>query len=93
MSDPRVIKTMYVDTESCEIKGYKSSVFTTLTPDMSNGKICWRADLTTAALKTSLAALPSKTMYCGLWMLPSGGSYTLMCQWTVLMKNIAVEPT
>jgi hypothetical protein len=159
MSDNRVIKPMYVDTEACEIKGYKNSAFTTLSPEMSlfrgtqvlfeahlmmadgttyiatptgatwlfgiddtytrdhadlvtvandqfiaadwpgetgadfaNGKVCWRCDLTGAALETSLGALASKPMYCGLWMLPAGGAYTLMCQWNITMKNIAVEP-
>jgi hypothetical protein len=151
---------MYVDTEACEIKGYKNSAFTVLSPGMSlyrgtqvlfeahlmmsdgltyittpagatwllgiddtftrdhadlvtvandqfiaadwpgtggadfaNGKVCWRADLTGVALETSLGTLASKTMYAGLWMLPVGGSYTLMCQWELTMKNIAVEPT
>jgi hypothetical protein len=160
MADNRVIKTMYVDTEACEIKDYKNSAFAVLSPGMSlfrgtqvlfeahlmlsdgttyittptgatwlfgiddqftrdhadlvtvendqfiaadwpgvdgadfaNGKICWRTDLTGVALETSLGSLASKPMYAGLWMLPSGGSYTLVCQWELTMRNIAVEPT
>lgn len=162
MSEDRVIKLMYVDTDSCSIKGYKNSAFVTLDPAMSmfrgtqvlfqchlmmpngtdyfkpptgaqwlfgiddqytrdhadlvtsandqfiaadwptvgdvpgadfdNGRICWRANLNAANLKTSLGTLASKPMYCGLWMIPVGGGYTLLCQWDITMKNVAVEP-
>jgi hypothetical protein len=50
-------------------------------------------DLTTDALKTSLADAASKAMYADLWFTPSGGNPTLMAQWNVTMKNIAVDPT
>jgi hypothetical protein len=59
----------------------------------TSGRICWRVDLTTAALKSSLANLASKPMYADLWFTPSGGNPTLMAQWNVTMKNIAVDPT
>jgi hypothetical protein len=57
------------------------------------GYICWRVDLTTDALKTSMSNLAAKAMYADLWFTPSGGSPTLMAQWNVTMKNIAVDPT
>jgi hypothetical protein len=57
------------------------------------GFICWRVDLTTNELKTSLADAASKAMYADLWFTPSGGSPTLMAQWNITMKNIAVDPT
>jgi hypothetical protein len=57
------------------------------------GYICWRVDLTTNELKTSLADAASKEMYADLWFTPSGGSPTLMAQWNITMKNIAVDPT
>lgn len=158
MSDSRVIKEIYLDTETFQIRSYKNTTFYDLSPDMSlyrgaqvlfrchlmrsdastyflpptgctwlfgvdsvftrdhddlvrslddqfciegdwdnlseaAGKITWRADFTTTALKNDLADLENKTMYAGLWMCPNGGSYTLMAQWKVLMKNIAVDPT
>jgi hypothetical protein len=61
--------------------------------DFTNGRVCWRANLDVEALATSLGSLSSKTMYAALWMKPTGGAYTLMCQWTLTMRNIAVEPT
>jgi hypothetical protein len=57
------------------------------------GKICWRADLTSQSLKDDLADDASKQMYACLWMCPSGGEYTLMAQWDINMKNVAVDPT
>ncbi len=59
----------------------------------TGGYICWRVDLTTNELKTALADAASKAMYADLWFTPSGGSPTLMAQWNVIMKNIAVDPT
>jgi hypothetical protein len=50
-------------------------------------------DLTTNELKVALADAASKAMYADLWFTPSGGSPTLMAQWNVTMKNIAVDPT
>jgi len=61
--------------------------------NLSNGKITWRTDLTSAALKTSLGDSASKLMYAYLWMTPVGGSPTLLAQWDVIIKNIAVDPT
>lgn len=60
--------------------------------NFTNGKVCWRADLSGEALKTALGSLISKTMYACLWILPVGGAYSLVAQWNVTMKNIAVEP-
>jgi hypothetical protein len=59
----------------------------------TTGYICWRVDLTTNELKTSLADAASKAMYADLWFTPSGGNPTLMAQWNITMKNIAVDPT
>ena len=59
----------------------------------TTGKICWRSDLTADLLKDDLADAADKTMYACLWMIPTGGKYTLMAQWEVKMKNIAVDPT
>ena len=59
----------------------------------TGGKICWRADLTSTALKNKLADAPTMGMYACLWMTPSGGSPTLMAQWNITMKNVAVDPT
>lgn len=158
MSESRVIKEIYLDTENNQIRSYKNSIFYALSPDMTlfrgsqvlfrchlmladaatyftppaggtwlfgiddqftadhtdlvvsnnaqfniagdwdqlletGGYICWRVDLTTDALKDSLADLTSKAMYACLWFTPSGGSPTLMAQWNVTMRNIAVDPT
>lgn len=158
MSESRVVKEIYLDTENNQIRSYKNSTFYALSPDMTlfrgsqvlfqchlmladaatyftppaggtwlfgiddqftadhadlvvsqnaqfniagdwdqlletGGYICWRVDLTTDALKDSLADLTSKAMYACLWFTPSGGSPTLMAQWNVTMKNIAVDPT
>jgi hypothetical protein len=60
--------------------------------DFANGKVCWRVDLDVQPLKDSLAATASKTMYAGLYMLPTGGVYTLLCHWDITMKNVAVDP-
>jgi hypothetical protein len=59
----------------------------------TGGKICWRADLTSQALKDKLADATTMAMYACLWMTPSAGSPTLMAQWNITMKNIAVDPT
>jgi hypothetical protein len=59
----------------------------------TGGKICWRADLTSQALKDKLADQTAMAMYACLWMTPSGGNPTLMAQWNITMKNIAVDPT
>jgi hypothetical protein len=59
----------------------------------AGGYICWRVDLTTNELKAALADAVSKAMYADLWFTPSGGSPTLMAQWNITMKNIAVDPT
>lgn len=158
MSENRVIKEIYLDTENNQIRSYKNSTFYALSPDMTlfrgsqvlfrchlmladattyftppaggtwlfgiddqftadhadlvvsqnaqfniagdwdqlletSGYICWRVDLTTNELKNSLADAASKAMYANLWFTPSGGSPTLMAQWNVTMKNIAVDPT
>lgn len=64
--------------------------------DLANetaGLITWRADLATNELKTVMGDLAAKVMYADLWFTPSGGSPTLMAQWNILMKNIAVDPT
>ena len=61
--------------------------------DPTTGQISWRADLTTDALKTSLANGASKTMYTALWMQPSGGKFTLLAHWDLLVKNVAIDPT
>jgi hypothetical protein len=61
--------------------------------DFQNGKVCWRADLTSDSLKTALADAASATMYCALWMTPSGGKATLMAHWDITMRNVAVDPT
>jgi len=61
--------------------------------DIVGGKISWRADLTSATLKADLGDSATKTMYCGLWMAPVGGKYTLMAHWDILMHNVAVDPT
>ena len=158
MSDNRVIKEIYIDTENTQIRTYKNSTFyapsssmvlhrgtqvmfwchlmmadaaTEFTPPAggtwlfgiddqytadhadlvtsldavfnldgdwgeraeTNGRICWRVDMTTVALKNSLADAASKAMYACLWFTPLGGNPTLMAQWDVLVKNIAVDPT
>jgi hypothetical protein len=59
----------------------------------TSGYICWRADMTSTTLKENLADATNKGMYACLWMTPSGGAPTLMAQWNVTMKNIAVDPT
>lgn len=61
--------------------------------NVPEGRISWRADLTSQVLKDSLGDSASKTMYACLWMTPNGGNPTLMAQWTVTMKNVAVDPT
>ncbi len=60
--------------------------------DFDNGKVCWRVDLDVQPLKDSLGALASKTMFAGLYFLPTGGLYTLLCHWDLTMKNVAVDP-
>jgi len=158
MSDNRVIKEIYIDTEGTQIRSYKNSTFYAPSSSMvlhrgtqvlfqchlmmadavtefsppaggtwlfgiddqytadhadlvvsanavfnldgdwgeraeTNGRICWRVDMTTVALKTSLADAASKAMYACLWFTPLGGNPTLMAQWDVTVKNIAVDPT
>ena len=61
--------------------------------DELRGYICWRVDLTGEALKTSMSNLAAKAMYADLWFTPSGGAPTLMAQWNIAMKNVAVDPT
>lgn len=64
--------------------------------NFSNGKICWRVDLTDDALVTKLGTAASKTFYCGLWMTPSGGKPTPIAEWEATIKNVAtyvVSPT
>lgn len=61
--------------------------------DVVGGKICWRVDLTSAALKTALADSENAAMYCALWVRPSGGDYTLLGHWDITMRNVAVDPT
>jgi len=60
---------------------------------VAGGKISWRVDLTSATLKTALAAASAATMYAALWMCPVGGQYTLMAHWDVVVRNVAVDPT
>ncbi len=60
---------------------------------VAGGIICWRADFSTDALKTDLAALASKTMYACLWMTPPAGKPVLIAQWQLIVNNIAVDPT
>ena len=158
MSDNRVIKEIYIDTEGTQIRSYKNSAFYALSSDMvlhrgtqvlfechlmmadaatyftppsgatwlfgiddtfqadhadlvvslnaqfniagdwgevapTAGKISWRVDLTSTALKDALADDTQKAMYACLWMTPVGGNPTLMAQWNITMKNIAVDPT
>jgi hypothetical protein len=158
MSESRVAKEIYLDTENNQIRSYKNSTFYALSPDMTlfrgsqvlfqchlmladaatyftppaggtwlfgiddqftadhadlvvsdddqfnldgdwdllaetSGRICWRVDLTTNELKDSLGDTDRKAMYACLWFTPSGGDPTLMAQWNVTMKNIAVDPT
>jgi hypothetical protein len=61
--------------------------------DFLAGKVCWRADLTSDALKAALGDTASSTMYCALWMTPSGGKAALMAHWDITMRNVAVDPT
>ena len=61
--------------------------------DFQNGKVCWRADLTASALKTSLGDSANKMMCCALWMTPSGELPVLLAHWDVNIRNIAVDPT
>lgn len=61
--------------------------------DIVGGKICWRVDLTTSALKDALADSASVPMYAALWMSPVGGSYTLMAHWDITVRNVAIDPT
>jgi len=61
--------------------------------DFLNGKVCWRCDFTTQALKDSVADAGNKSMYAALWMTPSGGLPALMGHWDINMRNIAVDPT
>lgn len=61
--------------------------------DVVGGKITWRVDLTSVALKTALADSANATMYCALWVCPSGGNYTLLGHWDIIMRNVAVDPT
>lgn len=61
--------------------------------DIVGGKICWRTDLTSVALKNDLGDSTTKTMYCALWVCPSGGNYTLLGHWDITMHNVAVDPT
>jgi hypothetical protein len=57
------------------------------------GLICWRANLATPQLREALGSSESKNMYADLWFTPSGGAPTLIAQWNVTMRNIAVDPT
>ena len=59
--------------------------------DASNGKICFRVDATSTALKAAVGALASKTMIGELWYTPPLGYATLLCQMSVVVKNIATE--
>ena len=78
---------------------------TTLNPDFNkigdwsglaptNGKICWRVDLTDTVLKGVMAPLTDDPTYpvC-LWMLPAGEKPVLISQWNVLIHRVSVDPT
>ena len=60
---------------------------------VTDGVICWRADLTSSTLKAALGSDASRTMYACLWMSPVGGEYTLLAQWALTVNNVAVDPT
>lgn len=61
--------------------------------DFDNGKVCWRMDWTSAALKSALANSPLLQGWMCLWMTPTGGKPSLVAQWTAVVNNIAVDPT
>lgn len=64
--------------------------------NVSAGKICWRANLATAALKTALGQTSTTSanqmMHCNLWMLPPGEDYVLLASWDLYVGKIAVDP-
>lgn len=60
----------------------------------ASGKICWRADLTDAALKAAMKDLTADpTYHACLWMLPAGEKPVLISQWNIIVHLIAVDPT
>jgi hypothetical protein len=59
--------------------------------DAANGKICFRADATSSSLRAAIGSLASKNMVGEIWYSPPGGSPTLLCQMTVVIKNIVTE--
>lgn len=61
--------------------------------DFANGKVCWRMNWTTTALKSVMANDPSLSGWMCLWMTPSGEDPVLIAQWSVVVNNIAVDPT
>ena len=62
--------------------------------DVANGKICWRADLSTDALKAAFTSTtdPNLTMHAVLFYAPPGGKYVPLLCWDPIVKNLAVDP-
>jgi hypothetical protein len=61
--------------------------------DFYNGKLCWRMDWTTQALKGALGDNPSISGWICLWMFPIGESPVLIAQFPAVVNNVAVDPT
>jgi hypothetical protein len=61
--------------------------------DFDNGKVCWRMDWTSTALKTALGDKASLSGYMALWMTPPGENPVLIAQWNAIVNNITVDPT
>jgi len=58
------------------------------------GRICWRADLTSALLKTYMATqTASVALKACLWMNSPGIGYDLKCQWNIFVEPVYVDPT
>jgi hypothetical protein len=59
--------------------------------DFENGRVCWRVDLTGAALKTDLGTAASKAYHCGLWMTPPGEKTVCLSEWDMTVYNLATS--
>jgi len=63
--------------------------------DFTNGKVCWRVDLTASDLIEDISDTQAKNYTAGLWMMPPGEKPVCLCEWDVTIRNIAtyqVEP-
>lgn len=60
----------------------------------TNGKICWRVDLTDSVLKETMKDLGADPSYPAcLWMLPPLDKPVLISQENVLIHRVGVDPT